>query len=90
MPDDTGDAQWGSIAEAARRLGRSRQAVQRRVARGTIETKRERVGNRERVLVRLPRPVPQPVRRPVPQPKQAELIGELRATIADCALSATG
>ncbi len=60
MPDDT-DEEWGSIAEAARRLGCARQSVQKRIARGTIPTKRVLVGNREGVLVRLP-PVPQRVR----------------------------
>ena len=79
--------EWGSTSEAARRLGVTRAAVRGRIRRGTIQTRVETEGNRQRLLVRLPEPrqepTPEPHREPTPQPGQAELIAELRATIAD-------
>jgi hypothetical protein len=78
MADD--DGEWGSIAEAARRLRVTRQAVRGRIRRGTLATRTEVVGNRQRLLVRLPEPIPEPAPAPA---QEAELIAELRATIAD-------
>ena len=47
MPEDDG-GYWVSVSEAARRLGCSRQAIQKRITRGTIPT---RVNNRGERLV---------------------------------------
>ena len=58
---------WVSIGEAARRLGISRQAVQGRLKRGTLETRMETIGNRQRLRVQLPQPLPQPAAPPVTQ-----------------------
>jgi Skp family chaperone for outer membrane proteins len=49
MPTDDDDGFWVSVSEAARRLGCSRQAVQKRIGRGTIPTK---VNNRGERLVK--------------------------------------
>ena len=56
-----------TLAEAARVLGVRRQSVQKRITRGTLQTKVERSGNRHRVLVQLPDPLPQPVQQAVQQ-----------------------
>jgi len=39
------DGEWLSVAGAARRLGVSRQAIQKRIARGRIENRRDNMGN---------------------------------------------
>ena len=57
-----------TLAEAARVLGVRRQSVQKRITRGTLQTRVERNGNRHRVLVQLPDPLPQPVQQAVPEP----------------------
>jgi hypothetical protein len=57
-----------TLAEAARVLGIRRQSVQKRITRGTLQTRVERSGNRHRVLVQLPDPLPQPVQQAVPEP----------------------
>jgi excisionase family DNA binding protein len=41
---------WLPVGEAARRLGVTREAVRRRIKRGTLETRREVDGNRVRTL----------------------------------------
>jgi hypothetical protein len=42
---------WLPVAEAARALGVTEQAIRRRIGRGTLETRREVDGNRVRTLV---------------------------------------
>ena len=39
------DGEWLSVAGAARKLGVSRQAIQKRIARGKIENRRDNMGN---------------------------------------------
>ena len=88
--DDNG---WHTVSEAARRLGVTRQAIQARIRRGTLETRVETAGNRQRRLVRLPQAVPQPAAQAAPQAvaqaERDELITELRARITSLELSHT-
>ncbi len=55
------EAFWLPVAKAARHLGITEQAVRGRIKTGSIETKREVVGNRSRLLVRIDAPITQPV-----------------------------
>ena len=55
---------WLPVAEAARQLGVTPQAVRNRIARGTLEARIERMGNRTRRLVKVPGTVPATVPRP--------------------------
>jgi hypothetical protein len=81
---------WLPVAQAALRLGITQQAVRRRIARGTLEVRRETRGNRARLLVRLPdSAVAQPVAPAVaqlgvqavaPAPELAELRERLART----------
>ena len=52
------DGEWMTIAAAARRLGVSRQAIQKRINRGKIENRRDNMGN---PMVRVAAPPPQQV-----------------------------
>ena len=66
-----------TLAEAARVLGVRRQSVQKRITRGTLQTRVEHNGNRHRVLVQLPDPLPQPVQQAVTEPG-AHLVPDAR------------
>lgn len=70
---------WLPVANAARRLGVTEQAVRRRVRAGTIETKREVVGNRSRLLVRIDAPTtePSPRENHLQEPELVTLRGEV-------------
>ena len=89
-PPQPGAEAWVSIAEAARRLAVSRQAIQRRIRRGTLEMREELAGNRRRLLVRLPQPhpssrpspLPQRLQQPHPQRVQAEELARLEERVA--------
>jgi hypothetical protein len=70
-PGPVAGGRWVSISEAARVLEITRQAVQRRIGRGTLETRTEGTGNRSRLLVRVPPPPQEPGRQPVRQPSPA-------------------
>ena len=50
-----GEGEWVSIAAAARRLGVSRQAIQKRIARGKIDHRQDNMGNPQ-VRVAAPSP----------------------------------
>ncbi len=69
---------WLTVAQAARALGITEQAVRRRVERGRLDTKRETQGNRVRTLVAVPVPT-------VEQPREdmvANQVAQLREQVA--------
>jgi hypothetical protein len=79
-PESAGD--WCTVAEAARALGVTERAVRRRIARGTLDSRRAVTGNRVLTLVRLPADTaPEPGRNPPDAAALAELAA-LRATVA--------
>jgi chromosome segregation ATPase len=77
---------WLPVAEAARALGVTEQAIRRRMGRGTLETRREVDGNRVRTLVAVAVTNPraerstEPVANPVAEPDQT--VTELREQVA--------
>jgi hypothetical protein len=54
---------WLPVAQAARHLGVTEQGIRRRIRENRIETKREVVGNRSRLLVRVDEPKANPTGR---------------------------
>lgn len=72
---------WLPVANAARRLGVTEQAVRRRIRAGTIETRREVVGNKARTLVRVDAPATEQVADVVEVLR--EHVARLEADVAD-------
>lgn len=84
---EANDAEWCSVAEAARRLGVTPTAIRNRIKRRTLETKPNgNHGHLVRVPLTLPKPVPLTVLEPVPEPLPSPVETELRAQFTDLSL----